>query len=99
MVNVVSFKRRSERRDVLRGEAGQRHCEVEPHADLPAAVVLEAVELLVGLHAAFAQQDFQVLEGGRIDRAEAVGAKCLPRGIDNLLARQHGFRQIVAEAL
>ena len=85
--------------DVLGGEAGQRHGQIEPQADVAAAVVLELVELLVGLLAPLAEQDFQVLEGRRVDRAEAVRAKDAPGRVDQPLARHHRLRQIVAEAL
>ena len=84
---------------MLSGEPGQRHREVEPHAHVPAAVVLELVELLVGFRAPFAQQNLQVFQRRRIDRAEPVGAKHAPRRVDDPLARQHGFRQVIAEAL
>ena len=97
--DVVALERRAQLADVLGGEAGQRHGEVEPQADVAAAVVLEAVELLVGFRAALAEQDFEVLQRRRVDRAEAVGAKDAPRGVDDLLARHHRLRQIVAEAL
>ena len=97
--DVVALERRAEFADVLGGEAGQRHGEVEPQADVAAAVVLEAVELLVGFGAAFAEEDFEVLEGRRVDRAEAVGAKDAAGRVHDLLARQHRLRQVVAEAL
>ena len=97
--DVVALERRAELADVLGGEAGQRHGEVEAQADVAAAVVLKAVELLVGFRAAFAEQDFEILEGRRIDRAEAVRAKHAPGRVHDLLARQHRLRQIVAEAL
>ena len=96
--DVVALERRAEFADVLGGEAGERHGEVEAEADVAAAVVLKAVELLVGFGAAFAEEDFEILEGRRVDRAEAVGAKDAAGRLHDLLARQHGFRQIVAEA-
>ena len=96
--DVVALERRAQLADVLGGEAGQRHGEIEPQADVAAAVVLEAVELLVGFVAAFAGEDFEVLERRRVDRAEAVGAKDAPGRVDDPLARHHRLRQIVAEA-
>ncbi len=97
--DVVALERRAQLADVLGGEAGQRHGEVEPQADIAAAVVLEPIELLIGFRAPLAEQHVEVLECRRIDRAEPVRAEHAPRDIDNLLARQHGLRQIVAEAL
>ena len=96
--DMIALERRAEFVDVLRGEASQRNGEVEAEADVAAAVVLKAVELLVGFRAAFAQEDFEVFQRRRIDRAEAVRAKYAAGRIDDLLARQHGLRQIVAEA-
>ena len=95
--DVVALERRAEFADVLGGEAGERHGEVEPQADVAAAVVLEVVELLVGFVAPLAEEDFEVLERRRIDRAKAVGAIDAPGRVDDLLARHHRFRQIVAE--
>ena len=95
---MIALERRAELADVLGGEAGQRHGEIEPQADVAAAVVLEAVELLVGFLAPLAEQDFEVLERRRVDRAEAVGAKDAPGRVHDPLARHHRLRQIVAEA-
>ena len=97
--DVVALERRAEFADVLGGEAGERHGQVEAEADVAAAVVLEAVELLVGFRAPFAEEDFQILECRRIDRAEAVGAKHAPGGVHDRFAGEHDGRQIVAEAL
>src|SRR5690606_7842664 len=66
--------------------------------DAPAALVLERVHLLVALRAALTEQDLLVLEGRRIDRREAVRAVDAPRDVDERLARQHRFGQVVAEA-
>ena len=71
--DVIAFERRAQFVDVLGGEAGQRHGEIEPQPDPPPAVVLEAVDLLVGLVAALAGEDFQVFQGRRVDGAEAIG--------------------------
>ena len=97
--DVVSLQRNAQLVDVLRGEAGQRHRQVEPQPDPAAAVVLKLVELLVGLFAPLAGEDFQVLQGRRVDRAEAVRAIDPPGRVDQPLARNHRLRQIVAETL
>ena len=81
------------------GEAGQRHRQIEPQPDPAPAVVLKLVELLVGLLAPLAGQDFQVLQGRRVDGAEAVGAIDPPGRVDQPLARNHRLRQIIAETL
>ena len=67
--------------------------------DPAAAVVLELVELLVGLLAPLAGEDLQVLQRRRVDRAEAVRAVHPPGRVDQPLARDHRLRQVVAEAL
>ena len=95
--DVVALERRAQLVDVLRGEAGQRHRQVETQPDPAAAVVLELVELLVGLFAPFAGQDFQIFQGRRVDGAEAVGAIDPPGGVDEPLAGNHHLRQIIAE--
>ena len=97
--DVVALQRHAQLVDVLGGEAGQRHRQVEPQPHPAAAVVLKLVKLLVGLLAPFAGQDFQVLQGRRVDRAEAVGAINPPGRVDQPLARNHRLRQIIAEAL
>ena len=97
--DVVSLQRDAQLVDVLRGEAGQRHRQVEPQPHPAPAVVLELVELLVGLLAPLAGQDFQVLQRRRVDRAEAVGAIDPPGRVDQPLARNHRLRRIVAETL
>jgi hypothetical protein len=61
-------------------------------------MILEAVQLLVGLRAAFAEEDFEEFERGRVDRAKAVGAEHAAGDVHDSLARNHGFRQKIAEA-
>ena len=95
--DVIALERRAQLADVLGGEPGQRHRQVEPQPDPTAAVVLKLVELLVGLLAPLAGEDFQVLQRRRVDRAEAVRAIDPPGRVDQPLARDHRLRQIVAE--
>ena len=95
---MIALEGRAQLVDVLRGETGQRHREIEPQPDPPPAVVLEAIELLVGLLAALAGEDFQVLQGRRVDGAEAVGTIDPPGRFHEAFAGDHRFRQIVAEA-
>ena len=57
--DVVALERRAQLVDVLGDEARQRHRQVEPHADVAPAVVLKAVELLVGLVAPLAERGFR----------------------------------------
>ena len=96
--DVVALERRAQLADVLGGEARQRHRQVEPHAHLTAAVVLEAVELLVGFLAPFAGEDFQIFQGRRVDGAEAVRAIDPSGRVDQPLARDHRLRQVIAKA-
>ncbi len=97
--DVVALEGRAQLVDVLRGEAGQRHGEIEPQPDPALALVLELVDLLVGFFAAFAGENFQVFQRRRVDGAEAVGAIDPPRRFHEPLAGDHRFRQVVAEAL
>jgi hypothetical protein len=83
---------------VLRDEARERHGEVEAQRDAAAAVVLEPVQLLVGLRSALAGQDLLVLERRRVDREEAVGAVHAPRRVHERLARDHLLGKVVPEA-
>ncbi len=66
--DVIPLEGRADLLQVLRGEAGQGHGQVEPHGDVAFPLVGEAEELLVGLFAPFSQQDFGVFERGRVDR-------------------------------
>ena len=95
--DVVALKRRAERADVLGGKAGQGDGQIEPQPYGPAAVILEFVELLVGLFAPFAGEDFQVFQRRRVDRAEAIRPINAPGRLDQPLARNHRFRQVIAE--
>ena len=97
--DVIALERRAQLADVLRREAGQRHRQIEPQPDPALAVVLELVELLVGLLAPLAGEDFQIFQRRRVDRAEAVGAIDAPRRVDQPLARNHRLGQIIAKAL
>ena len=97
--DVVTLEGRAQFVDVLRGKTGQRHREIEPQPDPPLAMILEAVELLVGFLAALAGEDFQVFQGRRVDGAEAVGAIDPPGRFHEAFAGDHHLRQIVAEAL
>ena len=96
--DVVALEGCPETSDVLRREASERHGEVEPHGDVPAAIVLEPIRLLVCLGAALAEQDLGVLERRRVDRGEAVAAEHANRSRDQRLACNRSCRQEVAEA-
>ena len=84
---------------VLGGEPREGHGEIEPHAHLPAAMVGEAVHLLVGLLASLAGEDLEVLERRRVDRGEAVGPVHPPGDVEDSLAGQGLRRQVITEAL
>ena len=96
---MVALERGPEHPHVLRNEARQRDGQVEAQRDVAAAIVLEAVELLVALVAALAEQDLGVLERRRIDRAEAERAIDASSGLDQALTRDHRAGQVIAEAL
>ena len=61
--------------EVRRHEPREGHGEVEAHGHVAAAVVGEAVDLLVGLPAALAQEHLGELEHGRVDGGKAEQAK------------------------
>ena len=56
-------------------EAGEGHGEVEAQRHIPPAVIEKAVDLLVRLPAAFAEENLGVFEGRRVDRDEAGPAE------------------------
>ena len=97
--HVIALERRAELADVLGREAGERHRQVEAQGHVAVAMIAEAVDELVGFVAALAEQDLGVFQGRRVDRREAVGAIDAPGLFQQLLARDHQFRQIIAETL
>ena len=96
--DVITLERRSNLSQVLRCKACERHGQVEPHRHVAVAAVLELEELLVGFLAPFAGQNLGILQGGSVDRAEAIAAEDAPRGLHQPLAHEHGFGQVIAEA-
>ncbi len=62
--DVVALEGDAQFVEVFGGEAGQRHRQVEPQPHPTPPVVLKLVELLVGLLAPLAGQDFKVLQAG-----------------------------------
>ena len=97
--HVIALEGRAEDPDVLGAEPGKGHREIKPQADVPAAMILEAVELLVGFVAPLAGEDLEVFKGRRVDRHEAVGAVDTPGNVENVLAYKRLRRQVVAKAL
>ena len=97
--HVVALEGEPELADVLRAEPGEGHGEVEPHPHLAPPVILEVVELLVGLLAPLAGEDLEVLKRRRVDRHEAVGAVDAPGDVEDLLAGQGLGGKVVAESL
>ena len=96
--HVVPLERRAENSDVLGAKPGKRHRQIEPHADLAAAMVGEAIELLVGLLAPLPREDLEILQRRRVDRRESVGAVDAAGDIEDFFAGQRLRRQVVAEA-
>jgi hypothetical protein len=97
--HVVALEGQPQVVEVLGREAGEGNGEVEPHPHVAAAMVLKAVQLLVGLLAALAGEDLQVFERRRVDRRETVGAVDAAGDVEHALAGQGLRRQVVAEAL
>ena len=94
---MVPLERQAELLLVLSDEAGERHGEVEPQADVATAVILEFIELLVGFVAPLAGEDLKILEGRGVDRTKAVAAIDPPRGLDDPLPRHHRLGEVIAE--
>ena len=98
-VNVPPRQLQLERGAVLRDKPRQWHRQIESHAHLPAAVVLEPVELLVGLVAPFTRENLQVFQGWRIDWGKAIAAIHAAGRVDEPLARNHRLGKVIAKAL
>ena len=96
---VVALERGADGSQVLGGEAGEGNGEVEAEGDVPAAVVGEAEQLLVGLLAALAHQHLGVLQRRGVDGDEAVAAVDGPGPLEQPLAGDGQRRGIVPEAL
>ncbi len=97
--DVVTFERSSQLRNMLSNEAGERDGQVEPQAHSPAAMIDKLVQLSIGLLAPLAGQDLQVFQRGCIDRTEAIRTINAPGCLDQLLARHHDGREVIAESL
>jgi hypothetical protein len=95
--NVVPLERQPQLLRMLGDEPRQRHGEIEPQAHVAAAVILKAVELLVGFLAPFAGEDLEVLKRRRVDRPESIGAIDPPRRLDDPLPRHHRLGKIIAK--
>jgi hypothetical protein len=65
---------------------------------LPTAVIGELIELFIGFVSAFALQDFEVFEGGRVDGTKAVGAIDIGCRFDEPLSGQHQIRQKITKS-
>ena len=90
--DLVSLEGYSQRLDVLGCEAGKRDGQVKSHADRATTMVLEAIQLAVGLIGALANQDFQVFQRWCIDRTEAKRTVDLASCLDQLFTRDHRSR-------
>ncbi len=97
--DVIALERGAQLPDMLGREASQRHRQVESQSHPTLAVILEFVELFVGLVAPLAGEDLQILQRRRVDRAEAVGPINAARRVDQPFARDHRLGQIIAKAL
>ena len=97
--HVIPLEGRAKHPNVLSAEPGEGHGEVKPQSHVAATVVLEAVELLVGLLAPLAGEDLQVFKRRRVDRREAIGAVDAAGDVENLFAGQGLCGQVVAKAL
>ena len=69
--HVIALERRAELADVLGGEAGERHGQVETQGHVAAAVIREAVDQLVRFARRPCPEDLGVLQGRRVDRARS----------------------------
>ncbi len=94
---MVALERNRQFGQVLRRVPGQRNGQVEAQSDVPATVVFEFVELLVGFLAAFSEQNIEVFQRRRVNRAETVGAVNTDGRFDEAFAGQHDVRQKIAK--
>ena len=74
---------------VLGDVARERYRQIEAHADVSAAVILELIDLPVRFLAAFAREYFKILQHRRVDRRETEAAKHAAGGFDQLFAGDH----------
>jgi hypothetical protein len=95
---VIAFERKVKLVGVGAHEAGEGNRQIEAHCHVPAAVVFEAVDLLIGLSAALAQQHFGVFKHRRIDGHEAELPAAVLNGPDNAPPEHFFFRENVPEA-
>ncbi len=91
VADVVPLEWNSQLRHVLRHESGERDGQVETQSDFSLTVVDEPVQLLVGLGAPLAEQNLQILDRRRLDRAESVPPVDSSNRFEQLLARNHGL--------
>jgi hypothetical protein len=99
--DVIALERQPDRLGVLRGEPGERDCQVEPQGNLAVAVVAELVDLTLnlGVGIELAEQHFAVLQGRRVDRCETKVAEHALRTLDAPLLDDRALGQLVQEAL
>lgn len=77
----------------------QGHGQVEAHGDVPPAMILKAVYLLVGLAAALSEEHLAVLKHGRIYWHEAELPALVLNAAQNLPPKQFLRRHHIPEAL
>ena len=96
--HVVALEGQVQLVDVGGHEAGEGDGEVEAQGHVPLAVVPEAVDLLVRLPAALAQQDLRVLQGRGVDGHEAEAPENAGKLLLHRQAAHLRLRQGIAEA-
>ena len=99
--HVVAFEGHAQLADVLGGEAGERHRQVEAQGYIATAVVGKPVELPLNLslRTHLPEQDFRVFQRRSVDGDVAVGPINLARFLLQMLFQHHQLRQEIAEAL
>jgi hypothetical protein len=84
---------------VLRDNTRQRDGKFIPQRHIALALILEAVEQLLGFRAGFAEQDLSVLNGRRVERIKPEALKYIRNPPQQPRAGNHHFGQVVPEAL
>ncbi len=97
--HVIALEGRAQCIDVLRRESRERNRQIETQCHVAAAVIDKSVDELVGFLAPLAHEYFRILQGWGINRCKTIRPIDPPRLLQEVFARNHQFRQVIAEPL